>query len=89
MPTYRILRKVGDVTREEVDAAALRAIWCLSDYPGVRWLQSYWDREAGEIVCLYEAKTEQQVRDHAESSRIPCDDVRAVEMFGPDEYMHA
>lgn len=89
MPTYRILRKVGKMTRDEVDAAALRTIWCLSDYPALKWITSYWDRRAGEIVCLYEAPAEQLLRDHSESSRIPCDDVQEVDAFGPETYLHA
>lgn len=88
MPTYKIRRVVGDITRDEVDAASLRSLWCLSDYPDVKWLHSMWDSERGEITCLYEANNPDQIREHAEASRIPCDEVREVTIIDPDEYLH-
>lgn len=88
MPLYAIRRDLGQVTREELDASAYRAIMCAYDFEGMRWIRSFWDPEQGEIRCLYEAQDAAQVFEHARRSRIPCDDVREVIEISPDLYVH-
>jgi hypothetical protein len=86
MPLFTIRREVPGADRTEIDAAAFRAIVCAYEYPGLRWVRSYWDAEAGELSCLYEAESAQQIEEHSRRSRIPCDAVREVIQFGPEEY---
>jgi hypothetical protein len=86
MPLFLIRRDVPGITQEEVDAASFRAITCSFYFSGLRWLTSYWDREAGAIHCVYEARSAEDVFEHAEVARIPCNDVRPVEQFGPENY---
>ncbi|MCA9844823.1 MAG: DUF4242 domain-containing protein [Dehalococcoidia bacterium] len=88
MGLYKVRRVVGELAQDEVDAAALRSTWCLSDYPNVTWHHSMWDKEAGEIICLYEAPNEEIIREHAEAARLPCDEVREVSFIDPQEYLH-
>lgn len=88
MALFQIRRKVGEISEDDLNAAALRSIWCLSDYPGVRWLNSLWDKDAGELHCLYEAHNADQIRSHAEAARIPCDDIKEVSFIDPGEYLH-
>lgn len=88
MALFSIRRNVGPQTRDEMDAAALRAIMCAFEYPGLRWIRSYWDQAGGQITCFYEATDAGQIRDHSRRSRIPCDDVREVVELGPQEYTH-
>ncbi|HMO53202.1 MAG TPA: DUF4242 domain-containing protein [Tepidiformaceae bacterium] len=89
MPLYQIKRDVGHLSQEDMDAAALRAIVCAPQFPGLRWIRSYWDRERGSVDCVYEATSPQQLQEHAATARIPCDDVRPVEELVPDSYTHA
>lgn len=89
MPLYAIRREIPGLSREELDAAALRAIMCLFDFPDMRWLRSYWDEKLGVIECVYEAQDPDQIRDHARRSRIPCDEVRQVTEIGPEQYLNA
>ena len=87
MPRYLVLRKVPGATDEDIDAAALRAIWCLPEFPSLRWVRSYWDRELEELRCIYDGPDPQLIREHAANSQIPCDEVRAVTEFGPELYL--
>lgn len=87
MATYSIRRVVGSLTRDEVDAAAMRSLWCLANYPGVKWIRSAWDAERGEINCLYEAPNADAIREHAESAQIPCDEIREVSLIDPADYL--
>jgi hypothetical protein len=87
MPIYSIRRVVGPMTRDEVDAAAMRSLWCLANYPGVTWMRSAWDAERGEINCLYEAPNADAIREHAESAQIPCDEIREVSLIDPATYL--
>lgn len=88
MPRYRILRNVPGAMQEDIDAAAMRAIWCLAEFPGLRWLRSYWDRETEALLCIYEAPNADLIWEHAQSSRIPCDEVREVLELNPGDYLH-
>jgi hypothetical protein len=89
MPLYTIRRRLPGATREDVDAASVRALLCAYEYPGMTWVRSFWDRAGNELLCIYEAASPEQLKEHAERSRIPCDEVVEVTEFGPDEYMHS
>jgi hypothetical protein len=84
---FSIRRDVGDLTQEDVDASAFRATACAAEYEGLKWIRSYWDRKRGQILCLYEAEDERQLREHSDRSRIPCDDVQEIVVITPDEYL--
>ena len=86
MPVYLIRRDVPGVTQEEMDAAAYRAIACTFYYDGVRWIRSFWDKDLGVLRCVYEANSAEDIFAHAQTSRIPCDEVREVHPFGPESY---
>jgi hypothetical protein len=86
MPLFLIKREVPGATQEEVDAAAFRALTCSFYFTGLRWVTSYWDHEAGVINCVYEAEAATDIFEHAQVARIPCNDVRPVENFGPGNY---
>jgi Nickel responsive protein SCO4226-like len=88
MPKFTIRRDLPAATDIEIDAAALRAIACVAEMKGrVKWIRSYWDRDAEHVLCVYEAANEAEIREHARIARIPCDEVREVSEFGPDEYV--
>jgi hypothetical protein len=87
MPTYSIRRIVGNISRDDVDAAAIRSLWCLANFPQVRWIRSTWDEGRGEINCLYEAPNVEVIREHAVSANLPCDEVREVDIIDPDDYV--
>ncbi len=87
MPIFTIRRVLGEVSKEDVDASAFRAIVCSYEYPGMKWHQSYWDVERGELLCIYEADSAEQIYGHAERSKIPCDEVRLVTVLRPGDYV--
>jgi hypothetical protein len=86
MPLFLIRRDVPDLSQEELDAAAYRAITCAFYFAGLKWHQSYWDREAGVIHCVYEARSQEDIFEHAVTARIPCDVVREVQIVRPEDY---
>lgn len=87
MPLYRIRRDVGPATQEDIDAASFRAIVCAPQFPGLKWIRSYWDPAAERIDCYYEAAGPEQLQRHAELSRIPCDEVSEVVPVLPETYV--
>ena len=88
MPLYRIRRDVGEISQEDLDAASFRAIVCAPQFPGLKWVRSYWDRFGGRLDCIYEAVNAEQLEEHARVSRIPCDEVSEVTEMLPDSYLH-
>jgi len=87
MPLFTILRNVPGASREDIDADSLRAITCAFEFPGLRWVRSYWDKERDQILCLYQGESVEQIVEHSRRSRIPCDEVNEIVEFGPDEYV--
>ena len=88
MPLYRIRREVGEISQDDMDAAAFRAIVCAPQFPGLKWHRSYWDQEKGLIDCFYEATGPTQLQEHARVARIPCDEVREVSELLPEVYVN-
>jgi hypothetical protein len=88
MPLFHIRRDIGQISQEELDAAAVRAILCAPQFTGMKWQRSFLDRKAGRLDCYYEAASASDVRDHARVARIPCDDVWEVEEVLPQPYLH-
>lgn len=88
MPLYRIRRDIGEISQQDLDAASFRAIVCAPQFPGLKWVRSYWDHAGGRLDCIYEAVNAEQLQEHARVSRIPCDEVHEVTEMLPDTYLH-
>jgi hypothetical protein len=82
-----IRRDVPGASQEDIDAASFRAITCAFYFPGMKWHRSFWDQGAGLLYCVYEARDPQELFAHAQRARIPCDEVREVDTFGPETYI--
>ncbi|HEX5370834.1 MAG TPA: DUF4242 domain-containing protein [Dehalococcoidia bacterium] len=86
MALYLIRRSLGRATQEDLDGASIRALSCLYNYDGLRWLTSYWNEPSGQIYCIYEAQNEQQILEHSAQARLPCDEITLVQQVIPEEY---
>ncbi len=87
MPLYRIRRNIGEASQEDIDAASFRAIVCAPQFPGLKWVRSFWDPESGRIDCFYEAQDSHQIVEHAGAARIPCDEIHEVREVLPEMYV--
>ncbi|MGD9934374.1 MAG: nickel-binding protein [Dehalococcoidia bacterium] len=85
MALYQVRRSVPHATPEDIDASGFRALVCAMDFDGMRWVVSHWDRDRGEIYCIYEAESAEQLFEHARRSNIPCDEVREVVPVRPED----
>jgi len=86
MPYYLARRNVQGATTEDMQAAGFRAYSCVLGYRGMRWLTSIWDQAKGEMYCVYEARSAEDVKDHAKAALLPLEEVREVEHVDPREY---
>jgi hypothetical protein len=86
MALYLVKRNIQGAGPTDYDAALFRALSCVYDFPGLKWLHSFWDRESGISYCVYEAVSVEQIHAHSELSHIPCDEVSVVVASGPDTY---
>lgn len=76
-----VRRNLGPLTPREFRTIALQAIMCAYEYPDMRWLRSYWATGTDELHCLFRTRTHDLVREHADRSRIPCDEIHdAIEL---------
>ena len=86
MALYQVVRQLGAISPEEIDAAAFRAIACLPAFDGLSWVRSYYDAATSNMFCFYEAKNAEHIKEHAKLARIPCDEVVEVTEYLPDAY---
>jgi hypothetical protein len=82
MQTYLILRRAAWPTSAELDAAADRSSDAEEQMPDdVHWIRSYVLAEPhGDVgtICIYEARSPEAIREHAERARMPADEIIAV-----------
>ena len=83
MDTYVILRRSGWRSGDELGVAAERSRQVgdeeMSD--DIRWIRSYvLDEGAGSVgtVCIYQATSEEAIREHASRADLPVDEVIKV-----------
>ena len=83
MKTYVILRRSGWRSPEELQAAAARSSDVgdneMSD--DIRWIRSYVLAESDGglgTVCIYQASSPENVREHAERAGLPHDEIVEV-----------
>ena len=82
MDTYVILRRGGWRSPEELEEAAGRSkkVGAEEMSDDIRWIRSYVLEDEGGLgtVCIYQASSEDAVRDHAKRADLPCDEVVKV-----------
>jgi len=78
MPKYIVVRTVGQLSEEEIEAAGLRSVETLDQMPEVRWIRSYYSAEEGKLYCEYEAPSAELVFEHAQRAGIPIDHAAEV-----------
>lgn len=83
MPKYIIARTVGQISEEEIEAAALRSLEALDRIPDVRWIRSYYSAEEGKIYCEYEAPGVELIFEHAQMAGLPVDRCSVVQELEP------
>jgi len=83
MDTYVILRRTGWRSPEDLGQAAERSRQVgdeeMSD--DIRWIRSYVLEEGGGsvgTVCIYQATSEEAIREHASRADLPVDEVIRV-----------
>jgi hypothetical protein len=82
MKTFIILRRRGWATPEDLQAAGARSTAegdKMSD--DVRWIRSYVTAETdGSLgtICIYQASSDEAIRDHATRADLPTDEIVEV-----------
>jgi hypothetical protein len=78
VPRYIIERNVGDLSQEDLEAAALRSKDALRTLKGVVWIRSYVSLKEGKIYCEYEAPSPNEILEHARRAELPADKISLV-----------
>jgi Protein of unknown function (DUF4242) len=81
MARYLIHRALGDVTDEQLDAAAERSREVrAAEFPDIEWEHSHVVRTAEGLTsyCVYAAPSADRVREHAAAAGLPADAVHEI-----------
>ena len=82
MPRYVVLRALGDVSPEALEAAADNATRVReAQFPEITWEHSHITRTGDGVMayCVYAAPSPQHLRDHAAAAGLPADVVQEIE----------
>ena len=83
MPRYVIQRALGNVSDEELEAAAENSRQVREqNFPEIDWEHSHvvHTAEGLKSYCIYAAPNEQMVRDHAAAAGLPADDIEEIKL---------
>ena len=79
MDTYVIIRRGGLQTAQDLEEAAARSTATGEEMPDdIRWIRSYvLDEPDGTVgtVCIYQASSEEKIREHAQRADLPVTEV--------------
>jgi hypothetical protein len=80
LDTYIIIRRNGWRTAEDLEEAAARsrAVGDSEMSNDIRWIRSYVMQEEGGglgTVCIYQASSEEKIREHAQRADLPVTEV--------------
>ncbi len=79
MNLYAILRRDGFTDGPTLEEAAARSTKAGEDMPDdIQWIRSYVLEEAsGDLgtVCIYQASSEEAIREHAEAADLPISEI--------------
>ncbi len=79
MPKYVIEREIqgiGSRSEEEYKATAKKSQGIIDEMEGIQWVQSYVVDD--KIYCVYIAKDEETIRDHARRGGFPCNSISEI-----------
>ena len=82
MPRFIITRALGDVSDDQLDAAAAESSRVREEqFPEITWEHSHVVRTGGgpDVVLRLRRADEQSVRDHAAAAGLPADSVAVIE----------
>ncbi len=86
MPKYHVVRTVGQLAEEDIEAAVQRSLEAVDQLPGVRWIRSYYSAEEGKLYCEYEAPSAELVFEHARRAQLPIDRADVVQELEPSMF---
>jgi thiamine biosynthesis protein ThiC len=82
METFVILRRSGWTSGDELKEAAGRSTDVGNEMPDdIKWIRSYVLAEEGGAVgtvCIYQASSEEKIREHASRADLPADEIIRV-----------
>ena len=86
MPTYLLVRKVGEFTKEDMKAGFTRAEEVGEQIPDVRWIRSYYSAAEGKLYCEYEAPSLELLLEFERRAGMPVDYATVVQNLEPSMF---
>jgi hypothetical protein len=82
MPLFLVERNFAEEL--ELEADDVLGIQAVNDDVGVRWVYSFLSADKRKTYCLYEAPTEEAIREAARRNGIPADAIVPVDELDPE-----
>jgi hypothetical protein len=86
MPTYLLVREVGEFTEEDMKAGFTRAEEVGEQIPDVRWIRSYYSAAEGKLYCEYEAPSLELLLEFERRVGMPVDHATVVQNLEPSMF---
>jgi Nickel responsive protein SCO4226-like len=86
MPLFLVERNFAEDL--DVTADSVSGIQAINDDVGVQWIYSFLSSDRRKTYCLYEAETEEMIREAAQRANLPADVIVPLEgKIDPNEYV--
>ncbi|MGH3145992.1 MAG: DUF4242 domain-containing protein [Rubrobacter sp.] len=86
MPTYLLVRNVGDFSEDDMKAGLGRAEEVGEQIPDVRWIRSYYSAAEGKLYCEYEAPSLELLLEFDRRVGMPVDHATVVQNLEPSMF---
>ncbi len=87
MPLFAIKRLLSPTqTKEEGDAMVIRAFECSLAYDDFGWIRSYLQDETSISLCIYQARSADDIWDHARRAALPINEAEEAEEYLPQQF---
>lgn len=87
MPLFMVERNFAE--KLELSEGAARGIVAVNNDVGVHWIYSLLSADKRKTYCLYEAESEELIREAARRNGIPADAVVPVSQLYPERIINA
>lgn len=84
MPLFLVERNFAEDL--ELTAEGVLGIEAVNDDVGVRWVYSFLSADKRKTYCLYEAPSEEAIREAAQRASIPAGAIVLVDQIRPEAY---
>ncbi len=86
MSLFLVRRTNPFATATDLDAAMFRGLICSKEFPGLKWLRTYYTEGVTTSWCVYEAASLQDVAEYSKRASLQYDEIVQIAELTDESY---